>query len=120
MTISQSIIDRLLREQGNKCATCWRMIYTRDDYHVHHAVIPKGQTNYKKYKKYLDQAENLILVCWICHSDHGHLTNSFRRDIIWSRKIEQGYDMQGWYDSIPMLDKSHQFIYMESREDLDK
>ena len=111
MTITPALIDRLLKEQRNKCAACWRT-FDQHPYHVHHAVIPKGQTNFKKYKKWLDMGENLMLVCWVCDLQHGKLTNNFRRDMFWTFKINNGWDMQGWYDSIPMVDKSHQFLYL--------
>ena len=123
MTITPALIDRLLKDQHNKCAACHRT-FDQHPYHVHHAIFPKGQTNYKKYRKWLDMSENLMLVCWICHQDHGRLTNNFRRDMFWSFKIDNGWDMQGWYDSIPMADKSYQFIYLEGsdngKENLDK
>lgn len=111
MTITPALIERLLKEQKNKCCNCYRT-FDKHPYHVHHAVIPKGQTNYKKYRKWLDMGENLMLVCWICDQQHGDLTNKFMRDMFWTFKIDNGWDMQGWYDSIPMVDKSHQFIYL--------
>ena len=109
--IDPSTIDRLLKEQKNKCCNCWRT-FDKYPYHVHHALIPKGQTNYKKFKKWLDMGENLMLVCPICDLQHGDLTNDFRRDIFWTFKIDNGWKMQEWYDSIPMRDKAHQFIYL--------
>jgi hypothetical protein len=114
MKIPQSVIARLLKEQGNKCCACPRT-FDRHPHHVHHAIIPRGQTNYKKFKKWLDMGENLMLVCWICDQQHGDLTGDFRRNIFWTFKIDHGWDMEKWYDSIPMVDKSHQFIYLEGR-----
>jgi len=114
-----AIRKRVFKEQEGKCATCWRML-EQHPYHAHHAIIPKGQTNYAKYKKWLDMAENIVLVCRICHSQHGDLTNSFKRDMFWTDKIDLGYDMQGWYDSIPMIDKSHYFIYLGKEENGNK
>ena len=101
MTIKQSTIDRLLKEQKNQCWVCTRSFH-QAPYHVHHAVIPKGQTNYQKYKKWLDMPENLILVCRHCHLNHGHLTNREYRDMIWTKKVNMGYDMKEWLESMNM------------------
>ena len=104
--------ERLFNEQRGKCAFCWRTFNTHEMMHLHHAVIPKGQTNYKKFKKWLDTPENCVMSCWQCHEQHGDLTNDFMRDCVWTDKIDAGYEMQEWYDSIPMADKSHIFIYI--------
>ena len=116
MSINQTVIDRLWKEQGGTCKFCGRVFRTIEDAHVHHAIIPKGQTNYKKYKKWLDMAENLALVCWQCDYEHGYLTNDFVRDCIWTDKINAGYDMEKWYADIPMIDKAHRFLYLKEPE----
>ena len=115
--MDDAIIQRLIDDQSGKCATCWRL-FDQTPPHLHHAIIPKGHTNYKKFKKWLDMAENLILVCWICHQDHGDLTCYFQRLCFWSDKVNMGYDMRAWLDSIPMRDKE-EFIHIGEKKELE-
>jgi len=51
--------------------------------------------------------ENLVLTCPACHVQHGMLSNLFMRSCIWNEKIDRGYDMKKWHDSIPMRAKDH-------------
>jgi hypothetical protein len=106
--ISQSTIDRLLKDQQYTCELCWQHI---PPYHAHHAVYTKD----KRFASYLDMPENLILLCPECHADHGKLSNWFMRCVIWSRKIDKGYDMVAWHEAIPMLIKD-EFIYFEDKK----
>ena len=54
--INQKIIDRLLRDQKGCCWKCGRSI---PPFEVHHAVYSRDM----HFQKFLDMAENLILVC---------------------------------------------------------
>ena len=110
--ITQKNIDRLYKEQKGICQFCQRPI---PPYHVHHAVIPKGQTNYKKFRHWLDMGENLVLVCLICDQQHGIMTGERKKNIIWSIKIDLGYSMQEWLDSIPMRENKI-FNYIDKDE----
>jgi len=113
MSIDQSIIDRLYREQKGTCQFCHRPI---PPFHVHHAVIPKGQTNYRKFRTFLDMGENLVLVCPVCDQQHGMMTGEKKKNIIWSIKIDLGWPMQEWLDSIPMREhKIFNYIEKEAR-----
>lgn len=114
MSIDQVTVDRLYKEQNGVCLFCQRPI---PPYHVHHAVIPKSQTNYKKFRKWLDMGENLVLVCPICDQQHGMMTGKKQKNIFWSIKIDLGYSMQEWLDSIPMREhKIFNYIGKEAKE----
>jgi hypothetical protein len=79
-------------------------------------VIPKGQTNYKKFRHWLDMPNNLVLVCPICDQQHGMMTGEKKKNIIWSIKIDLGWPMQEWLDSIPMREhKIFNYIEKEAR-----
>ncbi len=106
--ITQSIIDRLYCEQKGTCQFCHRPI---PPYHVHHAVYSRD----KRFSKFLDMPENLVLTCPACHAQHGMLSNMFTRMRVWSDKIDLGYSMQEWHDSIPMLIKDR-FIYIGKKD----
>jgi 5-methylcytosine-specific restriction endonuclease McrA len=108
MSIDQSVIDRLYREQHGICQFCWRPI---PPYSVHHAVYTRDI----HFAKWLDMAENLVLACPVCHADHGKLSNLFMRCCVWSDKIDRGYDMEKWHDSIPMFLKDN-FVYIGKEE----
>ena len=99
--ITPETIDRLLKEQHNKCWKCGRALYT--DFHVHHGIFPKSHTNFKKYKKQLSMVENLFLVCPKCDLEHGYLSGYQMRCKGWADKVKLGYDMQVWIDSIGMI-----------------
>ena len=108
MTINQTIIDRLYREQRGICQFCARPI---PPFECHHAVYTRDI----HFAKWLDMAENLVLVCPACHADHGKLSNLFMRWYVWSDKIDRGYDMEKWHLEIPMLLKDH-FVYIGKSE----
>lgn len=115
MTIARTLIDRLLKEQKNQCAACWRTI---PDFHVHHAIYTR-----EKRMSFLDCAENLQLLCPGCHSDkHGYLSSWFGRCMAWTKKIEQGYDMAAWNDGLPVRIKD-EFLFLGEKygkENMDK
>lgn len=98
MTIARRVIDQLYTEQGGVCAICNRKI---SDFHIHHAIYTRN----KKFSKYLDVAENLVALCHKCHANHGWLSKFETRKKAWKFKVEQGYDMKAWHDSIPMIVK---------------
>lgn len=95
--ISQSIIDRLYREQHGICQFCCRPI---PPFECHHAIYTRD----KRFSKWLDSPENLILLCKNCHSNnHGRLTNFETRKKVYKYKIEKGYLMAEWEVSIPFV-----------------
>jgi len=108
MSIDQSVIDRLYREQKGTCQFCHRPI---PPYHVHHAVYSRD----KRFSKFLDMPENLVLTCPACHAQHGKLSNIFMRCCVWSWKIDHNYDMKKWHENIPMFIKDN-FIYIDKEE----
>lgn len=108
--ITPSTRERVFHEQKGKCARCWRTFQSHEDLHAHHAVYTKD-----KRIKELDMAENIVLVCPKCHSDHGYLSSWFARCQAWSEKIDLGYDMVAWEKSLPMLIHD-EFIYFEKEE----
>ena len=109
MTITQETTDRLMNEQHGKCAACWRLV---PPYEVHHAILTRD----KKFAKWLDMPENLVLLCPKCHqNEHGYLTGWFQRCSFWTDKIDAGYDMDAWHDSIPMMIKDT-FIYLGEKK----
>jgi len=105
---------RILREQGNVCWFCGKPI-REDQGHWHHGVIPRGHTNYRKFAHWLDMAENGAIVCPECDARHGRMTSFRIRNKLFSQKIDQGYDMFGWLESIPMKAKEN-FHYVEKEE----
>jgi len=111
MTITPATITRLLKEQHNTCANCWKSI---PPYHVHHAVYTRD-----KRIKGLDDIENLQLLCPDCHSNHGYLSSWFGRCMAWTKKIDAGYDMDKWEKSLPMLIHD-QFIYLGKKSETEK
>jgi 5-methylcytosine-specific restriction endonuclease McrA len=66
---------------------------------LHHAVYSRDV----HFSKWLDTAENLVALCPKCHRNHGRLTNIEGRKKFWKLKIEQGYKMAEWEQSIPLL-----------------
>lgn len=87
---------RLLKEQNGLCWICRKPL--REDAHVHHAVISRD----KRFAEWLDQPENLILVCSQCHGNHGRLSNYNTRKAVLDWKVKIGYQMREWLESIPM------------------
>jgi len=115
-----AIRERVFKDQKGKCWSCWRTFNSHEQMHAHHSVY----TADKNFSKWLDSAENIVLLCPLCHSDHGKLSSWFMRLCAWSSKIDQGYDMESWHDGIPMLIKDN-FFYIgkdgrNKREVLDK
>lgn len=98
--ITQATIDQLLKEQKGDCPICGRAL---NEYHVHHALITRDV----RFQKWLDQPENLQLICPRCHANHGRLSNFYARKKAWKAKVELGYDLDAWYDSIPMRVKEN-------------
>jgi rubrerythrin len=96
--ITQATIDRLYKEQKGVCPICGRAL---DQFHVHHAVFTRDV----RFQKWLDMAENLQLICPRCHANHGRLSNFYARKKAWKAKVELGYDMEKWLESIPMIFK---------------
>ena len=103
MTITQELKQILSMEQNFKCAkpSCFNRVDGATG-HAHHAIVPKGHTNYKKYKRLMDQPENLMIVCWQCDLQHGDLTNHFMRLYFYSWKIDNNYKMAEWYAQLSM------------------
>jgi len=108
MTISQSIIDRLLKDQSGCCWKCGNDLY-RTGFEVHHAVYTRDV----RFSKWLDQIENLLLICPRCHSNHGILGNIETRRKAFKWKVEHGYLMKEWEMSIP-------FVVHDIFEEVDK
>ena len=100
MTIASSTIARLLKDQRGVCWKCGRPI---PPYHVHHACMTRDI----RFAKWLDQIFNLLLICPRCHANHGWLSKFETRKKAWKFKVEQGYDMKAWHDSIPMIVKDN-------------
>jgi 5-methylcytosine-specific restriction endonuclease McrA len=99
MAISQATIDRLLKDQHGACCNCGRDLYQGME--IHHAIYSRDT----HFSKYLDQIENLVALCPKCHRNHGKLSNIEGRKKFWKMKVEHGYLMDEWHDSIPMLVK---------------
>lgn len=97
--ITDAVITILLRDQSGACWKCGRDLY--GGYHVHHAIYTRDT----RFSKWLDQVENLLLVCPRCHANHGILSKFETRKKALKWKIEHGYSMQKWLDGIPMLIK---------------
>lgn len=95
--IHQSVIDQLIRDQHGLCLNCGRDLMNKG-FHCHHAIYGRDV----RFNKYLDMAENLVLLCEKCHAFHGRLTNLNARKRYWKWKVEHGYLMSEWNDSIPM------------------
>lgn len=101
MTIAQRVIDQLYTEQGGDCAVCHRPF--THQMQVHHACMTRDI----RFAKWLDQIFNLLLICPRCHANHGWLSKFETRKKAWKFKVEQGYDMKAWHDSIPMIVKDN-------------
>ena len=97
----RKIREQVFEEQNHKCWDCPRVFSKHDDMQRHHAVY----TDDKRFSKWLDKAENIVLVCHKCHEKHGWLSCYMRRCMVWTYKVNLGYDMKSWHDSIPMLIK---------------
>lgn len=96
MGITQLTIDKLHEEQQGACALCGRPFTTDNPAQVHHAIYGRN----KKFAKLLDQPHNLLLICQRCHSDHGHLSAWFQRNIFYNDKIRAGYSMAEWNENL--------------------
>lgn len=65
-----------------------------------HALYPKAQLNYKKYKKWMDSKLNAVPVCKGCHDNKPPGARS--RAYLWLCR-KYGYEtMKKFRDSIPM------------------
>jgi len=104
--------QKLLKEQNNRCWFCGKPI---TDGHWHHGVVPRGHTNYRKYKYWLDMPENGAIVCERCDNQHGRMTGFETRNQLFSEKIDLGYDMVEWLESIPMKTKDN-FHYVPKED----
>jgi len=93
--------QKLLKEQKGKCLICGKRLSINQG-HIHHAIYPKSHTNYKKFQEFLDQPENLVIVCWKCHNKHGDLSNAGMRNHLFEYKKSKGYDMDNWNKNSPM------------------
>jgi ribosomal protein S27AE len=110
-----SIRETVFKEQRGRCTRCGLSFASHEDMHAHHACYPKDI----KFSKCLDSEQNIVLLCNKCHEHiHRVLGNSdFIRDMFWSKKIDNGYDMIEWEKNItrndgqPML-IHHNFIYI--------
>jgi len=100
MSITQSTIGILLKDQSGACWKCGRSI---PPFEVHHAVYSRDM----HFQKYLDMAENLILVCPYCHANHGALANFPTRKKVWQWKVEHGYEIKAWHEKLDMLIKDN-------------
>jgi hypothetical protein len=87
--------------------------------HAHHACIPKGHTNYKKKMKLIDSPENIVLLCSLCHGNHGKLTNWYQRWSFFTDKLDHGYDMQKWLDDLDLRSGEY-FLYLGKNENYSK
>ena len=94
--IPQPLIDRLLKDQHGCCWKCGRGL---PPYETHHAVYTRDV----RFQKWLDQIQNLLLICPKCHSNHGSLSNLNTRRAAFKWKCEHGYEMQEWEMSIPFV-----------------
>ena len=71
---------------------------------IHHAIYTRDV----KFAKYLDMSENLVILCSLCHTNnHGEMSSWFMRCHWWTMKIELGYPMEEWHESIPMVIKDN-------------
>ena len=103
------IREKVFRDQRGKCAICPRVHQSHETMHAHHAVYSAD----KNFSKWLDSEQNIQLMCNDCHSKrHGYLTSWFGRCMAWTKKIEQGYEMDEWNDGLPMLIKDN-FLFLE-------
>ena len=116
MTITQRTIDKLNAEQHGCCAFCHRPFTDSNPQQVHHAIYGRK----KKFSKWLDRAENLILLCRKCHEKHGDMSNWSMRCYWWVYKIELGYNMEDWHAEMPMKVKDRfddvDFVKLEKKE----
>ena len=103
----REIKETVYQDQGGVCQVC-KHPYGIDYLARHHAIYSRD----KRFSKFLNSEENIVLLCVKCHggAKHGRLLHWMRRNMFWTDKIDQGYDMITWHDSIPMLEKDH-FIY---------
>jgi hypothetical protein len=97
MTISQSTVDRIRLEYP----VCFRCHGKAEE--IHHCIYHRQ----KKFMKWLDMPENLIMLCRKCHNDKGYVGSYFFRWMVYCKKVEIGYPMKEWHDSIPMLIKDN-------------
>lgn len=101
MTITQRVIDQLYNEQRGDCAVCHRLFTHANPMQCHHAVYTRNVN----FAKWLDMPENLVALCHECHTTlHGHLTGWKMRCKFYALKVRQGYDMDAWNESIPMIE----------------
>ena len=110
-----AIRERVFKEQGGKCWVCPKVHQSHETMHAHHAIIPKSHTNYKKKMALIDSPENIILICWQCHENHGDLTNWHRRWMFFSDKLDFGYDMQKWLNDLNLRADEY-FLYIGKDE----
>lgn len=101
--ITQRTIDKLYLEQRGGCAWCGRLFTHVNPMQCHHAIYTRD----KRFAKWLDASENLVLLCADCHANHGDMSSWFMRCHWWTHKLELGYPMEEWAESIPMIVKDN-------------
>ena len=105
----RKVREQVFKEQKGKCAKCPRTFASHDDMHGHHAIYGRDV----KFSKWLDRAENIVLLCGDCHEwiHHKNGNSEFIRDCFWTDKIDLGYDMETWDKNICRNDGQPMLIH---------
>lgn len=89
--------ENILRKRP-VCEICGQRQATQ----LHHCLVH----DMKRYHKLLTVPENLMPVCEACHTELSQKANSFDIRVNFAlRQIRLGYDITGWYRSLPLKDK---------------
>jgi hypothetical protein len=106
--ISDSTVRRIQKECNDVCFRCG----SGKQLEIHHGVY----ADKKRFSDFLDMPENLVLLCHKCNAEQGKgLSQSwFYRCIVYSWKLEHGYNMETWNTITNPMKVKDRFIYIGS------
>jgi len=87
------------------CELCW----SRQATQLHHCLVH----DMKRYHDLLTVEENLMPVCEICHTSLRQTANRLDVRMMFAlRQIRLGYDIAGWYRSLPLKFKENWLLHV--------
>jgi hypothetical protein len=90
-------VSHFLALRGYACENCGAPFSFDNPPTRHHCIEPT-----QKHKHFLDADINIELVGWTCCHESGKLDTTEHALEFARRQIERGYDVIGWYESLPL------------------